>query len=98
MWGERMIEYKVGTVIQREGRSWLIHRIVDSKSFFEDTHSKECYVIDELYLELRCADEISFLALREHKETVTKDPAVIEAKLRGPDTLEWRKAGKVKDL
>jgi hypothetical protein len=93
-----VIEYKVGTVIPRDGKTWLIHRIVDSKSFFEDTATKECYVIDELYLELRNGEEISFLALREHKETVAKDPAAIEAKLRGPDTLEWRKAGKVKDL
>jgi hypothetical protein len=93
-----MIEYKVGTLTKREGKDWLIHRIVDSKSFFEDRESGECYVIDELYLELRCADEISFLALREHKETVEKDPAALAAKLHGPDTLEWRKAGRAKEL
>lgn len=93
-----MIEYQVGKVIQREGKTWLIHRIIDSKSFFEDTGTKQCYIMDELYLELRCGSEISFLTLREHREDVEPWKEAVEAKLHGPDTLEWRKQGKVKEL
>lgn len=93
-----MIEYKVGSVIAREGKTWLIHRIVDSKTYFEDRATKECYVMDELYLELRNGDEISFLSLREHKEIVEPWKETVDAKLHGPDTLEWRKSGRIKEL
>jgi hypothetical protein len=94
-----MNEYRVGTTILKENETWLIVRIVDSKAFFEDTRSKECYIMDELYLELRNhAGDISFVALREHKETVQKPQELADSGLRGPDTLEWRKAGRINDL
>lgn len=91
-----MTQYEVGQLHVKDGESWLITRIVDSKAFFEDRDTKECYEMDELYLELRnAAGDINFVTLREHKSPKEKAPEVIEAGLIGPDTLEWRKLGKV---
>lgn len=90
-----MSEYRVGTVIQNDGQQRLITRIVDSKSYFEDQDGSS-YVIDELYLEMKNkAGDITFLPLREHREDVERDPKLIESKIKGPETLEWRKLKKV---
>jgi hypothetical protein len=90
-----MAEYKVGQAYFKDNEHWLIHRIIDSKTIFEDTQSHEIYVMDELYLELRNnSGDIAFTSLREHKEAGEYDAEAIEQNLHAPDTLEWRKLGR----
>jgi hypothetical protein len=82
-------EYKVGTNVKSGAKVALITRIVKSTAFFEDSDTKKCYVLDELYLEtLDAKGEISFISLSEERTEVEKDP---EVTITGPDTLEWRK-------
>lgn len=90
-----MAEYSVGQAYFKDNEQWLIHRMVDSKSIFEDSVSHEIYVMDELYLELRNnSGDIAFTTLREHKEVGEYDATAVEQNLHAPDTLEWRKLGR----
>lgn len=84
-----MAEFKVGQTTERGGKTVLLVRYVESEAFFEDLSTKECYLLREKYFEtLDEAGEVGFIQIDEQKEFVTKDPAI---KIKGPDTLEWRK-------
>jgi hypothetical protein len=81
-------EFKVGTMITRNGREAMVTRIVDSTSFFWDHKTDKCYILTELYLEtLDKAGETGFMTLRENSEQVDR-PAT---PFKGPDVLNWRR-------
>lgn len=80
------MEYKAGQVIERSGKPVLIHRVVNSDSYFFDRETQQAYILHELYLETRDSrGDIGFIGLSESRDACEK------AEILGPDTLSWRK-------
>jgi hypothetical protein len=83
-----MAEYKIGMEIEIHGKRSVVTRIVESTSLFEDTDKKECYTLDEYYLELLSEEgEIGFISLREAKTPFTPPEG---RKILYPMPLPWR--------
>ena len=75
----------LGAEVTHEDKKFLVVRIVESLSLFEDLH--QCYVVNETYAELRGPNnEIDFITVLEGQKPFEEKTSPIKAL----PSLPWR--------